>query len=213
MKFRYIYIALLSVFSIIIYGQNSQQKHYIFFLHNKFLEGHSLEEKHPKYGVAEYEAILHQLKDNNTVVISEKRKADTDPSVYAQKVAKQIDSLMKKGIPAGNITVVGTSQGGYIAQYVSYYKKNPQLKFVIIGASFKDDSLEKDKNFRLYGKILSITEKSDDGHIPISHEQRFIRSHIKDFKEIELNTGLNHGFLFKALNDWIAPAKDWVYRK
>ncbi|MEF9479009.1 hypothetical protein OWR28_15950 [Chryseobacterium sp. 1B4] len=74
MKYRYIYIALLSVFSIIIYGQNSQQKHYIFFLHNKFLEGHSLEEKHPKYGVAEYEAILHQLKDNNTVVISEKEK-------------------------------------------------------------------------------------------------------------------------------------------
>ncbi len=103
MKFRYIYIALLSVFSIIMYGQNSQQKHYIFFLHNKFLESHSLEEKHPKYGVAEYEAILHQLKDKNTVVISEKRKADTNPSVYAQKVAKQIDSLMKKGIPAGNI--------------------------------------------------------------------------------------------------------------
>ncbi|WP_374462956.1 hypothetical protein [Chryseobacterium sp.] len=107
-----------------------------------------------------------------------------------------------------HIAVVGTSQGGYIAQYVSYYEKNMQLKFVIIGASFKDDSLEKDKNFRLYGKILSITEKSDDGHVPMSHEQRFIRSHIKDFKEIELNTGLNHGFLFKALNDWIAPAKD-----
>ncbi|MCC3215694.1 alpha/beta hydrolase [Chryseobacterium sp. X308] len=177
------------------------------------MEDHSFEEKHSKYGVAEYETILSKLRDQNTVVISEKRKAGTDPSVYAEKVKKQIDSLLKKGIPAGRITIVGTSQGGYIAQYVSYYEKNPQLKFVFIGASFKDDSLEKDKNFRLYGRILSITERSDDGHVPMSYEQRFVRSHLKDFKEIELNTGLNHGFLFKALNEWIAPTKDWISRK
>lgn len=213
MKLRNTFITVLSFFSIIVYGQNSQQKQYLFFLHNKFLEDHSLEELHPKYGIAEYETILSKLKDRNTVVISEKRKAGTDPAVYTGKVKKQIDSLMKKGIKAGNITVVGTSQGGYIAQYVSYYEKNPQLKFVFIGATFKDDSPEKDKNFRLYGRILSITEKSDDGHVPLSQEQRFIRSDIKDFKEIELNTGLNHGFLFKALNDWIIPAKDWASRK
>jgi len=213
MKIKNIFIAALSFFSMIIYGQNSGQKQYVFFLHNKFLEDHSFEEAHPKYGVAEYKEILNKLKDKNTIVISEKRKANSDPMVYAEKVRKQIDSLMKKGIPAGMITVVGTSQGGYIAQYVSYYEKNPQLKFVIIGASFKDDSLEKDKNFKLYGRILSITEKSDDGHVPLSQEQRLIRSGIKDFKEIELNTGMNHGFLFKALNDWIVPAKDWISRK
>ncbi|WP_185117560.1 alpha/beta hydrolase [Chryseobacterium sp. PMSZPI] len=182
-------------------------------MHNKFLEEHSLQEKHPKYGTAEYEEVLDRLRDNNTIVISEKRKAGTEPSVYAEKVKKQIDSLMKKGIPAEHITVVGTSQGGYIAQYVSYYEKNPQLKFVFIGASFKDDSLEKDNNFRLYGKILSITEKSDDGHVSLSQEQRFIRSDIKDFKEIELATGMNHGFLFKALDAWIVPVKDWISRK
>lgn len=213
MRFRNVFIVILSFFSIILFGQKSQQKQYIFFLHNKFLEDHSFEEKHPQYGVAEYETILNKLRDQNIIVISEKRKAGTDPSVYAEKVKKQIDSLLKKGIPAGRITVVGTSQGGYIAQYVSYYEKNPQLKFVFIGASFKDDSLEKDKNFRLYGRILSITEKSDDGHVLLSKEQRMIRSDIKDFKEIELNTGLYHGFLFKALNDWITPTKDWISRK
>lgn len=213
LKSKNIFFVLFSFFSIIIYGQKSGQQQYVFFLHNKFLEDHSFEEKHPRYGVAEYEEILNKLRDQNTVVISEKRKANTDPTVYAEKIKKQIDSLMKKGIPAGRITVVGTSQGGYIAQYVSYYEKKPQLKFVFIGASFKDDSLEKDKNFRLYGRILSITEKSDDGHVQMSQEQRLIRSGIKDFKEIELTTGLNHGFLFKALNDWIVPTKDWISRK
>ncbi|MFZ4929214.1 alpha/beta hydrolase [Chryseobacterium sp. Mn2064] len=213
MKLRNISIAAMLFFSAIVFGQKSQDKQYVFFLHNKFLEDHSFTDKHPKYGVAEYESILRQLKSENSVVISEKRKANTEPSVYALKITKQIDSLIEKGIAANHITVVGTSQGGYIAQYVSFYEKNSQLKFVIIGATFKEDSLEKDKNFRLYGKILSITEKTDEGHVQMSQEQRFTRSEIKDFKEIELNTGLNHGFLFRTLNDWIAPTKDWIYRK
>ncbi|RXM50404.1 MULTISPECIES: alpha/beta hydrolase [unclassified Chryseobacterium] len=209
------FITVLTIFSIIVYGQKSElkQKQYVFFLHNKFLEDHSVDEVHPKYGIVEYEKVLHQLKDSSNIILFEKRKRNTDPAVYALKIKKQIDQLIKKGIRAENITVVGTSQGGYIAQYVSYYQKNPELKFVFIGASFKDDSLEKDPDFRLYGKILSITEKSDDGHVPLSQEQRFIKSNIKNFKEIELNTGLNHGFLFKALDEWIVPTKAWIDSK
>lgn len=210
-----IFIIIIAFFSISVYGQKSElkNKQYIFFLHNKFLEEHPSDEAHPKYGIVEYEKVLHQLKDSGNVILFEKRKPNTDPAVYARKIKKQIDRLVKKGVKAENITVVGTSQGGYIAQYISYYEKNPELKFVFIGASFKDDSLEKDENFRLYGKILSITEKTDDGHVPLSQEQRFIRSDIKDFKEIELNTGLNHGFLFKALDAWILPTKEWINRK
>lgn len=215
MAFKNIFITILTVFSFIMYGQKSElkQKQYIFFLHNKFLEGHSGDDAHPKYGIVEYEKMLHELKDSSNIVLFEKRKPNTDPAAYALKIKKQIDQLIKKGIKAENIAVVGTSQGGYIAQYISYYMKNSELKFVFIGASFKDDSLEKDENFRLYGKILSITEKSDDGHIPLSQEQRFIRSNIRNFKEIELNTGLNHGFLFKALDAWIIPTKEWIYGK
>lgn len=210
-----IFTILLILFSVVIYGQKSalRQKQYIFFLHNKFLEDHSVEEAHPKYGIVEYEKVLHDLKDSTSIVLFEKRKPNTDPAAYALKIKKQIDRLIKKGVKAGNIAVVGTSQGGYIAQYISYFQKNPELKFVFIGASFKDDSLEKDPNFRLYGRILSITEKSDDGHVHLSQQKRFIRSDIKDFKEIELNTGLNHGFLFKALDEWIIPTKDWIYGK
>ncbi|WP_123966594.1 alpha/beta hydrolase [Chryseobacterium phosphatilyticum] len=212
---KHIFIIILALCSIVVYGQKSElkNKQYIFFLHNKFLEDHSADEAHPKYGIVEYEKVLHQLKDSSNVVLFEKRKPNTDPVVYARKIKKQMDRLMKKGVKAENITVVGTSQGGYIAQYISYYQKNPELKFVFIGASFKDDSLEKDPDFKLYGRILSITEKSDDGHVQLSEEQRFTRSDIKDFKEIELNTGLNHGFLFKALDAWILPTKEWINRK
>ncbi|WP_172279335.1 alpha/beta hydrolase [Chryseobacterium sp. LAM-KRS1] len=205
-------IAILFAFLLTSNFLKAQQKQYIFFLHNKFLEGHSLTEKHPQYGIAEYTPILNKLKSKNTVVISEKRADQTDPEVYARKVIAQIDSLQGKGVSSRNISIVGTSQGGYIAQYVSYYAKNPDLKFVIIGSSFKDDSLNKISGFKLYGKILSITEKSDEGHVPLSSEKRYQNSKLAAFKEIELNTGMKHGFLFKALDIWLNPTKEWIYK-
>lgn len=210
MRFKYCwtFIFCFLFFSLRIYAQIEKQ--YIFFLHNKFLEEHALNEKHSRYGIAEYQQIINKLKDKNTIIISEKRKSNTDPKCYAQKVKIQIDSLIAKGISPNNISVVGTSQGGYIAQYISYFVKKTQLKFVIIGASFKNDEMNKDAKFKLYGKFFSITEKSDTNQLSLSKQNRFIESNIEYFKEIELDTGLNHGFLFKALDQWILPTKKWI---
>jgi len=208
MNIKLLLFCLVSCFSTLVYSQS--QKQYIFFLHNKFIEDHALHEKHPQYGIAQYKEIIEKLKDKNTIVISEKRKPNTDIKAYALKVTYLIDSLSQKGIPINAISVIGTSQGGYIAQYVSYYMKNPDLRFVIIGASFNNDSLNKDDHFRLYGKILSIKEKSDSDSVLLSTQKRLKNSKLSHFKEIELNTGLNHGFLFKALDSWISPAKKWV---
>ena len=203
-------ILYLLFLPLAISAQNSTQTKYVFFLHNKFLEEHSLNESHPKYGPAAYTAILEKLQSTNSVILSEKRKPDTDPKMYAKKMILTIDSLHNYGVPYDHISIVGTSQGGYIAQYISYYAKNPDLKFVFIGSSFKNDSMNKDRKFRLYGKILSINEKTDVGAKPLSRQLRFKNSDLKSFKEITLNTGLEHGFLFRALDEWIMPAKTWI---
>src|SRR5579863_9730305 len=92
---------------------------YLFFLHNKFIESHGLMDKHPSYGRVEYQEILDHFKMDGFVVISEKRPAGLDEVVHARKVVGQVDSLLALGIKPANITVVGTSTGGYIAQYVS----------------------------------------------------------------------------------------------
>ncbi len=67
-----------------------------------------------------------------------------------------------------------------------------------------------DKKFRLYGKILSINEKTDVGAELLSRQLRFKNSNLKTFKEITLNTGMEHGFLFRALDDWIIPTNNWI---
>ncbi len=70
--------------------------------------------------------------------------------------------------------------------------------------------MNEDRKFQLYGKILSINKKSDVGAELLSRQLRFKNSDLKSFKEIILNTGLEHGFLFRALDEWIMPTKAWI---
>ena len=65
-------------------------------------------------------------------VFSEKRKKDTYAPDYAEKTTKQIKKLINKGVNPNNITVIGTSKGGYIAQFVSTLLANPNVNFVFI---------------------------------------------------------------------------------
>lgn len=182
---------------------------YLFFLHNRFLEEHSLVESHPVYGRVEYEEIFTKYRKEGFEVISEHRKESVNASEYARKVVLQIDSLLSRGVQAKNITVVGTSKGGYIAQYVSTYLTNPDINYVFI-ACFTDNDIHNIPGIDFSGNVLTIYEKSDPAGI--SARARFLgsTSHISHFKEVALETALNHGFVFKALDDWISPSIEWA---
>ena len=190
-------------------GQIDNSKKYIFFLHNAFLETHELNEEHPEYGRAEYSEILQRFKDNNFNVISEKRTTSVDVADYAMTVVEQIEELIANGIDAINITVIGTSKGGYIAQYVSTIANNPKLNFVFIGC-FRESDIQNIPDINWCGKILNIYEKSDPaGNSGLSRKETS-SCQIENYEDLELNTGLRHGFLFKALDAWMQPAMDWA---
>ena len=195
-------LLLLCIYSALSSGQN-----YVFFLHNKFLEEYGLQDSHPEYGKCEYAAILQRFRSEGLIVISELRPKNADAVKYAQKIAKQVDSLVKKGVKPSHITVVGTSKGGYIAQYVSDVLKNKEVNYVFIGCC--DADISNMPAIKYYGNILSIYERSDAPH---SCGQMKSRSGagVTRFKEIELNTGLKHGFLYKPLDGWMKPAIAWA---
>ncbi|WP_316803828.1 hypothetical protein [Pedobacter nototheniae] len=186
------------------FGQN-----YIFFLHNKFAEDHPLTEAHPEYGKTAYKEILDKFNANGFQVISEKRPANTDVGKYTKKVISQIDSLLKLGIKPNHITVIGTSKGGYIAQYVSSNLKNPDVNFVFIGC-YRDKDLTSFPGINYCGNILTIYEKSDEFGVSALKRKETSNLKINHFKEIELNTGLKHGFLFKPMQEWMEPAMQWA---
>ncbi|RZJ47123.1 MAG: alpha/beta hydrolase [Flavobacterium sp.] len=182
---------------------------YIFFLHNKYIEENDLNVAHPEYGKAEYNEIINSFKASNFIVFSEKRKKNTNGADYAEKIVKQIKGLLKKGIKPNKITVIGTSKGGYIAQYISTYLANPDVNFVFIG-SFRDIDISEIPNINFCGNILTIYEKSDIYGVSAIKRKETSKLKVNHFKEIELNTNLKHGFLYKALDEWIVPCKKWA---
>jgi len=190
------------------FGQKNEDK-FIFFLHSRFLEEHELDEQHPEFGKAAYLEIINEFKKSGFKVISEKRNGNVNVRAYAEGVKNQIDSLLKRGINPSGITVVGTSKGGYIAQYVSTLSNNPELNFVFIG-SFRESDMENLTDINYCGNILSIYERSDPFGVSALRRKISSECNIANFEEIELNTGMGHGFLFKPLCAWIQPTIKWA---
>ncbi|YCO56655.1 alpha/beta hydrolase [Psychroserpens sp. MEBiC05023] len=182
---------------------------FVFFLHNRFLETHELEESHPEYGQTEYKEILTEFEKSGLKVISEKRSGNINARDYANDIVNQINSLISIGVNPNKITVVGTSKGGYIAQYVSTLANNPKLNFVFI-ASFQDHDIQNIPEINYCGNILNIFEKSDPNGVSALKRIENSTCEIVHFKEIELNTGMKHGFLFKPLAEWVDPTIKWA---
>ncbi|MBO6200399.1 MAG: alpha/beta hydrolase [Chryseobacterium sp.] len=190
----------------------NNENNYVFFIHNKFLEENPDGTFADKYNVTvDYKGILQSFKNDGFVVFSEKRSTKANERAFANKVVSQIDSLISKGVQPNHITVIGTSKGGYIAQFVSTFAKNPNLNFVFIG-SFQDTDIEEIPAIQFCGNILTIYEKSDIFGVSAIRRKETSKLKINHFKEIELNTGLKHGFLYIASDEWIKPCKMWAKR-
>lgn len=183
--------------------------YYLFYLHGYIVEDRNTEPVHPEYGMYQYSKILVTFVDSGFVVISEARKKDREIEPYARKVAEQIRQLLRAGVPANHITVVGASQGSWIAMLASTYVANRGVNFVLIAACSADKEFLKTVN--LHGNVLSIYEHSDVAQS--CSDYRADATGIKDWKEIELNTGLKHGFLYRPLQEWIDPAVAWAKGK
>lgn len=65
-----------------------------------------------------------------------------------------------------------------------------------------------EKEVKLNGNVLSIFELSDGVGSCNSLGKR--SEAIYSFKEISINTGLNHGAFFQPRSQWIEPIKDWI---
>lgn len=192
------------------FAQETREKtesKYLIFLHGRILEEIPVKPVSPEFGPYDFEGIVKAFSKAGLNVIAERRPKGTDAIAYADRVVRQIDSLKKLGVPSHDITVVGTSKGAVIAMFTSSSLKDPNINFVFI-ADCNDDILKYDINF--CGRILSIYEVSD----PFGNTCEKFRAKstltISHYKEIELNTGLKHGFIYSPRADWITPSIDWA---
>jgi hypothetical protein len=179
---------------------------YVFYLPGRIVEPEKMRPISPKWGTYEYERILETLRKSGFKVVSEPRPHDSDVERYASAVADEVRTLLIGGVPAGHITVVGASQGSWIAMLVSTYLKNRDINFVFIAACSADPGFL--KLVDLHGNVLSIYEKSDLAQSCADYRRD--ATGIRGWNEIELNTGLHHGFLFRPLKEWMEPTIAWA---
>lgn len=201
---------LLIATLIFSFGTTHAQKH-IIFLHNKYLETHSIEDIHPKYGRVELDLVKNKFEKAGFIVIANKRNGTLSMDSITHSISNQVDSIINTGVSAKEITIVGTSKGGYIAQFVSSHLKNEDLNYVFIGC-YQDADILDFPNVHFCGNILTIYEKSDPYGVSAQKKKEASSLKVPNFKEIELNTGLNHGFLYKAMDEWILPSIQWANR-
>jgi hypothetical protein len=183
---------------------------YLFYLHGgvvTVLGDNAINNGAPEWGPYEYSNILDSLRVRGFYVISERRLQGVEDSSYAAKICRQTDSLLKAGVPAQRIFVVSASAGWAVSYRVSHQLKNDSLHFVKIGGCRPDDYKEVE-NSELHGHFLSVIEKSDPRG---PCDNLFgMQKHITSYKQVELNTGLNHGFFYKGRKEWIDPIVAWA---
>jgi hypothetical protein len=143
------------------------------------------------------------------MVISEARQQSSELEPHAAIVARQINRLLKDGVLPQHITVVGASQGAWIAMLVSTQVKNQSLNFVLLGSCAADDGLLNIVD--LHGNVLFISERTD---LPASCERfRADATGLGEHKLLEINTGQKHGFLFRPMDEWVLPTIAWAERE
>ena len=189
-------------------AQGTANTRYLFYLHGYIVHAGDRRPTSPEYGVYEYDKIVDTFKQRGFQVVSEPRKQDRELEPYARKVAGQVNDLLKKGIAARNITIVGASQGSWMTMLASTYINNKDINVVIIAGCSADPSFL--KQIDLHGNVLSIYEKSDVAKTCEAYRKD--ATGISEYKEVELNTGLRHGFIYRPMKEWVEPTIAWAMR-
>jgi hypothetical protein len=179
---------------------------YFIFLHNYYVE------KNGPEGDCRYDDILKAFADRGFIVISEIRTGKIVPCTYAEKVAREVRTLISSGVPPQNITVGGHSKGGVIGLCVAAKLENPQVNFVIM-AGCGIASVEKFKMYpdfsKLKGRILSIYAASDS--VANSCEASFVQAsdELSDM-EVKLTSDKGHRLFFTPEQIWLEPVIKWI---
>ncbi|ALQ07934.1 alpha/beta hydrolase [Pseudoalteromonas sp. SCSIO 43210] len=188
---------------------NSSDK-YVFYSHGFIVEGIDPKPVHERWGQYNFPAIKKELGDSSYHLIATHRPAKTHPFKYAEQLSKQVTKLLKNGVLASNITLVGFSRGGFITAIASSNLKNMDINFVILAAC--TSGLAKRAEIAIYGHLLSVYETSDSVGSCDNVVARNLGT-VSSYKEVSISTGKEHGAFFIPRKEWIVPVKAWLKRK
>lgn len=177
------------------------------YLHGRIIESAGLRPTDPRFGVYDYPAVLEALSSRGAVVISAQRPPQTDVAEFAGVFVAQVEKLIERGVPAGNIAVVGFSKGGAIAVRSSSFLGRPEVRFVLLAACPPGPV---PPNIRLTGRVLSVYETSD-GLAGSCQRLASPPAQPESFEEIAISTGRSHGAFYAPDPAWVEPVLSWLH--
>lgn len=182
-------------------------KKYIYYLHGRIIEIQGKDAVSEEYGKYEFDSIVKELQEKDHLVIAEVRSENVDYSDYANKVSKEIDSLVGMGVKPWHITVIGASKGAIIASHISDINQNP-INYVLLAGNNKYQ--EENNDWRFHGQVLCLYDLSDTIAGGSYDYWKNNENYTTKFEQIELKTHLGHGFLYKPLKEWMEPTRKWI---
>lgn len=181
-------------------------EHYVFYSHGFIVEGDDPTPIHPRWGVYDFPSIQKALDDDSYTLIAHHRPKGVSPIDYAKRLAGEVKQLITLGVPPENITLTGFSRGGAITILAANELKNAKINVVILAGCA--GLINRKRDIQLYGRVLSIYETSDDVGSCNLLEAR--SPMLREFKEIAISTGKEHGAFYRPIDEWLVPLKRWI---
>ncbi len=195
-------------------GAGDEPPRHLIYLHGRIVQAvQEARPHHPRFGYYELEKILAALRGRGFVVSGEIRPRSATVGGAADRVVEQVRQLVGSGVPAARISVVGASMGAAIALVAAARLEEPERRRVILGAcaSGAVPGLAASQGKGPSGRLLAIREASDEltGDCPAwtGAMDPGASLHVR---EVVLDTGLGHGFLYRPLPEWVDPVVEWA---
>ncbi len=212
-KLSLIVVALLLAGSAAAVAGGAESPRHLIYLHGRIVQvEQSLRPLHPQYGYYEMEKIFDAFRQRGFVVSGEIRPRSASVSDSADKVVGQVRQLLASGVAADHVMVVGGSMGAAIALVASARLQNPELRFAVLGTCLSATvrRLTAERGEGPSGHILAFREASDELTASCPPWKSDPESSSLIAREIVLETGLRHGFLFSPLAQWVNPVVEWA---
>lgn len=168
---------------------------------------------HPEFGPYELDQIADAFRKRGFQVTSDVRPKDASVSAAADQVVAQAQALLRAGVPAERITIVGASMGGHITLLAAARLREPALRIAVLGVCLSErvQALQAEEGRPPSGHVLTIREQSDtltEDCVPWTPARA--PQGLRDARERVVHTGLGHGFLYRPLPEWLEPVLDWA---
>lgn len=162
--------------------------------------------RHETFGHYELEAIANAFRKEGFVVTAEVRPREQTVEEAAAAVAAQVRSLRMARVPADHITVVGASMGAAITYQAAALIADPKVRFVVMGSCITEQIQRlKASGQAPSGNMLAIREESDQLTAGCQAWKAYAQPAFAAH-EIVIDTGKDHGFLYRPFPEWVEPA-------